>query len=464
MKAKQRLAILCGKMAGMASRLAGGGGTTLPGWVAQAIHPSLVSYLVSRIPQGVTLVTGTNGKTTTSRLLATILSDVHFIPIYNRAGSNLMRGIATALVSQAHLDGHFRQPNQIVGLFEVDEATLPRAIRETQPKVVVATNLFRDQLDRYGELDSLAQSWSQAFKELPQGATLVLNGDDPLLAHLGHRISIPIIYYGLETEGMGTLEHAADSIRCPTCGNDFQYSAIFYGHLGHYCCRVCGTARPLPQVRAFHLCRHGIQGYTMELGLPGGGMVVELGLPGLYNVYNAAAAAAAAAALGIPHHHIQNGLKKATAAFGRLETLSVQGRRICLILAKNPVGFNEALRIVDSDKEARHLLLVLNDRIADGRDVSWIWDVDFETLLPHGASIVVSGLRAEDMAIRLKYAVPEIGLPRVKKNLREALYSTLEATSLGDTIYIIPTYTAMLEVRAALVNMGYVSHPLMEEG
>ncbi|MDO8616675.1 MAG: MurT ligase domain-containing protein [Dehalococcoidia bacterium] len=475
--------------AALSRRLRFGGGTALPGLVAQRIHPDIVRELAAGLGAGSVLVTGTNGKTTTARLLRNILQEAGLKPVANRAGSNMMRGIAAALAAGARWDGRFRSPQERIGVFEVDEATLPHAAA-VRPRAVLFTNLFRDQLDRYGEVETVAAVWRAAAREFPPDVTLVLNADDPAVAALGDVAGGPVVFFGLADRAAAgqTLDHAADARWCSGCGAELAYAAVFYGHLGHWACPQCGRSRPQVQVAGTDLevggqappitsggqappitsggqappstsggqalsltgrGEGGPAGLRLAITTPAGGLTVRLPLTGLYNAYNAVAAAAAATALGIGPPAIERGLGRFTAAFGRQERLVVSGREVQMFLAKNPAGLNQVLRTITANGLQKDIALFLNDNIADGRDVSWIWDVDFELLSGHTRSLTVSGSRAWDMALRLKYA--GLGSPGdVEPDAALALRRALQRTPEGATLYVIPTYTAMLAVRNLL--------------
>ncbi|MEX0801009.1 MAG: MurT ligase domain-containing protein [Dehalococcoidia bacterium] len=429
-----------------------GGGTALPGLVAERVDPKIVPEMAGRLGQGSVIVTGTNGKTTTSRLVRSIARAAGLRPVANRAGSNLMRGIAAALAEAARLDGGFSQAKRCVGVFEVDEATVPEAARALRPRVIVFTNLFRDQLDRYGEVEHVAEIWRQAVRELDHRATVVLNSDDPSIASLARVVPGDVLFYGMEdTEpAQYTLGHAADARWCTSCGGELEYSAVFYGHLGHWRCPQCGTARLAPRVAATRVRPDG-EGTALTVQMLGEEVPARLPLTGLYNAYNALAAVAVASALGIEPAAIGRGLTSVTAAFGRQERMTVGKRRVQVILAKNPAGLNEVLRTITADGSDVNVALFLNDDIADGRDVSWIWDVDFDLLAGHVGSLTVSGNRAWDMALRLKYAGLD-SLPDVGEDAAAALRQALRSTPEGGDLYVIPTYTAMLKVRELLAR------------
>lgn len=439
--------------AGLSRRFRLGGGTALPGLVAERIDPEIIRGLAASLGQGSVLVTGTNGKTTTARLLRNIVHAAGMETVANRAGSNMMRGIASALVESSGWGGGLEDGERKLGVFEVDEATVPEAAWTVRPRAVLFTNLFRDQLDRYGEVEYVADVWRKAVAAWPKLAVLVLNADDPSVASLGKQATGPVVYYGLEDPSLGTpvLEHAADARWCTACGAELSYAAVFYGHLGHWRCNRCGNERPAPDIAITGVATDG-DGMALTVKLPEGEFGVRTPLAGLYNAYNVAAAAATASAAGLPVSAIEKGLASFTAAFGRQERLAVAGREVQVILAKNPAGLNQVLRTITSAEGGeRDLLFFLNDDIADGRDISWIWDVDFELLGGKTRAVTASGRRAWDMALRLKYAGLEPML-RVESEPAEALRSALARVPEGETLYVIPTYTAMLEVRDILAR------------
>ena len=432
---------------GRLSRAAGrGGGTTLPGKLLWKLDPAAVDALAARLPLGVVLQSGTNGKTTTTAMTARILGAEHPLA-WNRAGANLLSGIASALLTA---DG------ARLGLFEVDEGALPEAIRRTRPRVVGLANLFRDQLDRYGELELVAERWRDAVAAIPSETRLVLNADDPVVADLaGERVSV--LRYGLDDRrhARPSLQHAADSKYCLRCGAPYVYEAAYVGHLGDYRCDACGHARPPLDVAAREIELHGLQSSRFTLGTVQGQIDVELALPGLYNVYNATAAGALSLAAGASLESVRAGLEGFSAAFGRFERIAVGSRTLVMLLIKNPAGANEALHTLETGVPPV-LVVALNDAIADGRDVSWIWDVDFEPLLPHAQHVVATGERAAELGLRLLYG----GLPRerleVVPALERALDRGVELTEAGDELVVLPTYTAMLALRGILTERGLV--------
>jgi UDP-N-acetylmuramyl tripeptide synthase len=457
MGARLTAALLAGRMAtGLSRRLGRGGGTVIAGHVVPRIDPTALRTVTRRLRHGSVLVSGTNGKTTTSRLISHILQQGELQALHNRAGANLVTGLVSAVVAQTTLDGW---PRADVGLFEVDEATVPAAIREIRPRTVLLTNIFRDQLDRYGEVHFVADLWAKAIRHLPMDTTLVLNADDPLVSALGRDQPAGVISFGVGdvTAGSDEVPHASDARICPACGTAFVYEVCYYGHLGRYACPGCGLARPEPSVEATGIVLQGDRGSDVVMRTPLGEIRATLSLPGLYNVYNALAATAVCLSLGVAPETIRGGLESFTAAFGRLERVQVGDRELFLALVKNPVGFGEVLRTILIDGQERTLVIAINDNFADGTDISWLWDVDFERLQGHVRVAICAGTRAEDMAVRLKYAlVPEDRIV-VEPDARRALAEALERAAPGATIYVLPTYTAMLELRDVLRQDGHVS-------
>lgn len=456
------LSISMGKAASMMSRMLHiGGGTNFPGTLARLIAPGVLSELAGRLPYGVVLLSGTNGKTTTARMIAGILrSDLHSV-LHNRAGANLVTGLTATMLTGCDLFGRIRND---IGLFETDEAALPQAMAEMRPRLVLIHNLFRDQLDRYGEVDTVARGWRAALAELPASSLVLLNADDPAVAYLGSNLSAQVIYYGLDDvrHASDASAHIADSQFCRRCGTRYVYSHTFYAHIGHYACPNCGHQRPVPHIRLARLDLHGIEGSRLFLLYPGGALELHLPLPGLYNALNALAAAAAGLVLDVSPRYIRASLENFSAAFGRIEHVQAgpDGPAMLIALIKNPVGASETVRMFTTNaaikKQPLHLLIAINDRYADGTDVSWLWDADFEPLAAHSAGVVVSGTRAEDMAVRLKYAGIAPEHISVVPDLPQAIDSALAALPDEATLSLLPTYTAMLELRANLARRGWV--------
>jgi UDP-N-acetylmuramyl tripeptide synthase len=424
-----------------------GGGTTLPGKVLWKLDPGAVDALAGRLSAGVALISATNGKTTTTTIAAGILGNAHRLA-WNRAGANLLSGIGSALLSAHHAE---------LGLFEVDEGALPEAITRTRPRAVLLGNLFRDQLDRYGELELVAERWRAAVGALPEATSLVVNADDPVIGELADGREAAL-RFGLDDprHARPSLQHAADSKYCVRCGTPYEYAAAYVGHLGDYRCPECDHARPKLDVAARDIEFRGLWASRFRLVTPGGDVEIDLALPGLYNVYNAVGAAAFALTLGMSLHEIRVGIEAFSAAFGRFERIGVGGKTVVLLLIKNPAGANEVLRTLESGGIPPVLVIALNDAIADGQDVSWIWDVDFEPLLAKAGRIVVTGGRAAELGLRLLYGgLSEDGL-EVVPSLEGALDRGLELTESREELVVLPTYTAMLGLRGILTRRGLV--------
>ena len=436
------------RLARLASRRARRGGTTAPGRLLLRLEPRALERLGRRLQGGAALVSATNGKTTTAAMVAAVLAREGRSVVHNRAGSNMHWGVATAL-----LDARGR-PGEL-GLFEVDEAWLPAVARALEPRALLLANLFRDQLDRYGELEILADRWAELVAERAGRSAFVLCADDPLVADLG-RDRPAVSYFGVEDRSLArpALEHASDSKRCRNCGAEYAYDAALLAHLGHYRCPRCGRERPRPQVRAERVQLHGVSGSELEVATPAGRMEVRLPLPGLYNVYNALGAAALCLELGASLAAVREGLEGLAAAFGRAETIEIEGRPVSILLVKNPAGANEVLRTLTLEERSLDLWTALNDRIADGRDVSWIWDADWEVLRGRVRRVFCSGTRAEEMALRLKYAGLDAPIA-VERDLGRSLDSAVrDAPAGGAPLYALPTYTALLELRDLLARRG----------
>ena len=435
---------------GAASRTSGrGGGTTLPGRVLLRLSPDAIAKLGSRLSRS-TIVSATNGKTTTAGMISAALAAEGRKPVHNRAGSNMTWGVATALLEQHGTEG----------LFEVDEAWLPKVTAQLDPELIVLGNLFRDQLDRYGELETLADEWAKLVEARAGGTRFVLNADDPLIADLGRdreeRPRPGVTYFGIEDprHALPELQHAHDAKHCRRCGHPYAYERAFVGHLGHYSCPSCGAQRPTPDVAATEIDLLGMEGSQLSVRTPKGDLKLKLPLPGLYNAYNALAAIAAALDLGVGLDSVVSGMESVRAVFGRVETIEVDGKPVSILLIKNPAGANEVLRTLrlESDGGDLDLWIALNDGIADGRDVSWVWDADFELLAGAARHVTCSGTRAPEMALRLKYA----GWPPESIAVEDEIAGSLErAVSQADgRLFALPTYTALLELRTLLADKG----------
>ncbi|MGZ5386950.1 MAG: MurT ligase domain-containing protein [Solirubrobacterales bacterium] len=446
-----RVKIALARAIGAASRASGrGGGTTLPGRALLRIEPDAITRLGSRLRDGSMIVSATNGKTTTAAMIAAVLAAGGRRPVHNRAGSNMTWGVATALLEQRGTEG----------LFEVDEAWLPRVAEQLQPSLIVLGNLFRDQLDRYGELETLADEWAGMVERRAGSTAFALNADDPLIADLGRdregRPRPAITYFGVDdpSQALPELQHAHDAKHCRRCGHPYHYEHAFIGHLGHYSCPNCGAHRPDPEIAASAIELRGMSGSVSTIRTPGGELQLELPLPGLYNVYNALAAIAAGLRSGIGLARIGEALAGVRSAFGRVETIEVAGVPVSILLIKNPAGTNEVLRTLRLESAAGGLDLwvALNDNTADGHDVSWVWDADFELLAGSVRRAICAGTRAPEMAVRLKYAGVDPGAIEVEPRIAASLDRAVAGSN--DRLFALPTYTALIELRRLLADRG----------
>jgi UDP-N-acetylmuramyl tripeptide synthase len=467
------------------SRRRGGGGSSAPGKVLLRLDPGAIGALAARLPRGSVLVSATNGKTTTTAFLVEVLKRAGITPVTNQTGANMAGGIASTLLAAARPGGRIAGE---LGLLEVDELWLDSLAAQLHPRAVLLGNLFRDQLDRYGELETIADRWDAAVHSGPaRDSTLVLNADDPAVADLGRDRNSPVLYFGIEDDSLALpgMAHAADAKHCRNCGAPYVFDAIYLGHLGHYHCPSCGQSRPAPTVTATDVHLEGVRAARFTLRTPAGAAEVALSLPGLYNVYNALAAAALATVLEVDLGEIVAGLQSTQAAFGRAETVTLElsrqspaagatGRRgglgeigdgqardrrkLQILLVKNPAGANEVLRTLALEPGEHDLLGVLNDKIADGRDVSWIWDADFQLLAGRIRRATCSGTRAPELALRLKYAGIDPARihvqPDLPRALREAAADRPTGSEAMAPLYALPTYTAMLALRELLVARG----------
>ena len=522
MRCVGRPAELIATSAGALSRATGrGGGTSLPGMVLNRLDRRALGRLGAGLGGGAVYISATNGKTTTARLLSACLRADGRNVTTNTAGANLASGVTTALLARERrrrvADRAERRRRWLgggsdertgcggIGVFEVDEAALGAVCGALGPRAVVLMNLFRDQLDRYGELEAIAARWGELVRGsgLGPATTLILNADDPALAHLGNlpnaeptfqplrpvgapeavgtgtiRAPMPtgsggeaagVILFGIDDPAVGRpgLPHAADTVRCGNCGGPLIHDLVTVGHLGHWRCPSCGLRRPQPHIGVRRVRLDGLD--RLELNIAGvygpdsADLDVVAGLGGLHNAYNVGAAVAAALALGVPAGTVREGIAGVQAAFGRAERVSLDGRTLRLLLAKNPTGTNENIRCLLAEPAPLNLLVVLNDRTADGRDPSWIWDVDYEPLFDRIGSLTLAGDRCWELALRFSYGGLDPARLQVRESLPDALDSAVAETPAGGVLFALPTYTALLDLRAELVRRG-ATHDFWQDG
>lgn len=407
-----------------------GSGSTWPGHIAMETNPRFLKQVLKKNPDlKIVIVAGTNGKTTTSLMLRKILEEKGLKVFQNSEGANLLNGLASTVISFSDLTGGL---NFDVAIFEIDENNLSLALKEIKPSVVLLLNLFRDQLDRYGEVNTVAKKWDEALKSLNHETTIFTNGDDPKLADIANDTTLVRYYFGVDEKLMqkGEPGYDVDFTYCPNCGTKLKFSKISFSHLGKFACPNC------------RYTNHDTETYP-NLPHP---------LLGIYNIYNENAAVLVAdKAFGVDKEMVHKALEDFKPAFGRQEKIQYKDRNVLVLLSKNPAGLNQSIDAINSTVTKGNVLIVLNDRIPDGRDVSWIWDVDFENL-PKNAKIFVSGDRAYDMGLRIKYLGERKKNTKINDNLEEALAEAISETNKKETLFILPTYSAMLEVRKILTG------------
>ena len=448
MSVRAFLAILLCKLLRRVSRILHRGGTAMPGRWALRLCPGLLSILARDVK--VVAITGTNGKTTSSRMVEQAFAEQGLSYFANRSGANLLSGVTTEFVAHSTLTGKCRKEYAVI---ECDEAAAVRVFPQLRPRVVVVTNLFRDQLDRYGEVTHTLENIRTAIGSVPE-AVLCLNADCSLTASLADDLPNRAVFFGINKGAApeGEKTELSDASHCIRCKTEYEYDYVSYGHLGGFRCPKCGYHRRDPDYAVTDIPMLGASGSSIVLDVRGERCLAEVNLPALYNVYNAVGAVAAAAEMGIPVETAVAALADFKCGFGRMENFALGKSGTKMMLVKNPAGCNQVLEFLQTVPERFVLVVCLNDRGADGTDVSWIYDAAFERLADMGGKlerVIVSGDRAADMAARLQYA----GLPADSIEL-ERDYETLvrQLEQVERPIYIIPTYTAMLELRETVIR------------
>ncbi|GLV59029.1 hypothetical protein KDH_58570 [Dictyobacter sp. S3.2.2.5] len=427
--------------------------------IARRIDPNVLKSVVGDSKAKKIVITGSNGKTTTARMTAAIADAAGHRVSQNRTGSNLLQGVTSVAVNFSDLFGRLESD---VLLFEIDEGTIPLAVPEIQPDVVVVTNIFRDQLDRYGELYSVARALNKMLEDLPETATILLNGNDPQVANFGINAKAKRVFFGLETKDIGTPvpEQSADIIRCIHCDSDFNYEVAYLSHLGLYRCPECGyTLPPLDiAVTSAALAENGEGPSHIKLRTPKGEMKLEIPLPGVHNIYNAAAAIGAAMAAGFSLDTVQTAMTNIRTAFGRMEKIQAGDKTIYLSFVKNPTSFNLMLRLIAQHPGKKHLLMAMSHTVVDGQDFGWLWDVDLEDIAPDILDAVCSGNKSEELAMRLKYAEVPTNKITLIEDREAALEAAMKQVEPGGTLYIMSGYTPTQELRRVMQKRGWVKH------
>src|SRR5579859_2160594 len=459
-RARLAVAISAGKLAGASGRFFHiGGGTSLSGMIARRIDPNVLKSVVGASKAKKIVITGSNGKTTTARMTAAIADANGRRVSQNRTGSNLIQGITSVAVNFADLFGRL---DSDVLLFEIDEGTLAHAVPEIQPDVVVVTNIFRDQLDRYGELYSVARALNTMLESLPETSTILLNGNDPQVANFGKHARAKRLFFGLETTEIGTPvpEQSADIIRCIHCQEDLLYEVAYMSHLGLYRCPNCGYTLPKLDFAAtsVQLSSDGEGPSHVKIRTPQGEIALDIPLPGVHNVYNAVAAIGATMSAGFDMAKVPAAIASIRPAFGRLEKIQAGDQTIYLAFVKNPTSFNLMLRLIAQHSNEKHALVVASNTVVDGEDFAWLWDVDLEQIAPDLRDVVCGGSKAEEIAMRLKYADIPVDKISIVHEREAALDAALKNAGPGGTLYIMASYTPTNELRRIMQKRGWVKH------
>ncbi|MBI4098362.1 MAG: DUF1727 domain-containing protein [Candidatus Levybacteria bacterium] len=412
-----------------------GSGSTWPGHIALSLNPNFIKDVLGSHPKGaklkIIIITGTNGKTTTGKLISAIFEKNNKNVLHNSAGANLLNGLASTLISGATVSGKIKADYLI---FESDENAFPEVVEQINPDYIICLNLFRDQLDRYGEIDSISKKWKEALGKLSNKTTLILNADDPQVSYLSKSSKAKCLFFGLDEKGEKATKHGADSIYCPKCSSKLIYRRVFFSHLGDWECPSCGLSRLKPGINS----------------------ISHFPLSGSYNKHNALSAVLVARMEKVSDKIIESAYQSFVPAFGRGEKIIYKGKNIQIFLSKNPTGFNESLSTIKL-AGGKNLLILLNDRIPDGLDVSWIWDIQMEELLLGFESVTVSGERCYDMALRIKYSdsskfqISNFKF-QINEDLKGALNLAMKQTPKDQALYVLPNYSAMLEIRKILTG------------
>lgn len=451
MNIRVSLAVTACKFCRLALRLLGRGGTDFPGRVALKLCPDVLGKLAKNVTT--IIVTGTNGKTTTARMIEQSLADNGISYFANRSGANLLSGVTAEFAMHSSITGKCKYEYAVI---ESDEAAFKTIGKLVDAKVVVVTNVFSDQLDRYGEITQTLENIRIGISHSPN-ATLCLNADDSLSGSLSEGVENPVVFYGVDTPiYKSRVAENSDAPFCRVCKHEYTYDYVTYGHLGAYRCPNCGVQRPEPQVSVKEVVCSDAEHSQVVMSVDGGDYPTTINLPGGYNIYNACSAMACGKALGLDMQVVAKSLSSFACAFGRMEKFDINGVNLRMILIKNPAGCNQVLNFLTEIQEPFTFAVCLTDHTQDGRDVSWIWDVDIERLVQMGdtlGKVLISGNRADDMAMRFQYA----GLPMEKiEVIGDYLELTKACVAEGRPCYIMPTYTAMLNLRNTISkNFGF---------
>jgi UDP-N-acetylmuramyl tripeptide synthase len=449
MKIRIAAAIIAARFTTFLLRIIGSGGTSFPGKAAMYFKKDLLKNLANNVK--VIIITGTNGKTTTSRITAKILKTAGFSYFENKSGANLISGITASFSLNSTLSG---KPKYDFAVIECDEAAFRTVCPLLQPVAVIVTNLFRDQLDRYGEITHTRNNILNGIKE-SVSSNVILNADDSLSFSIADEIANKTLLYGINSPPYGEdNDFISDAPYCIRCKSPYEYDYRVFAHLGAFRCTACGYKRKSPDVFADDIKLYP-ESSTITLGIAGEKTSAKIALPGAYNIYNALSAAAAASEIGIKTRDILSALASFESGFGRMERLKLDGTDVNMILVKNPAGLNQVINFLSNDRAAKKIVMILNDNFADGTDISWIWDANFEKIVSFSEYIedlYVTGTRAEELALRLKYAGYDVDKIIIEKEFAAVIEVIIPENKHNTPVYILPTYTAMFDFRKALAK------------
>ena len=438
-------AVLVCKLSRAVIRLLGRGGTAFPGRMALKVCPDVLSALSKGVRT--ILITGTNGKTTSARMIEQAFIDQKRSYFSNKSGANLISGITAEFAMNSSLSGRCKKEFAVI---ECDEAASKTVLQYLKPEVIVATNVFRDQLDRYGEITHTLNNIIEGISHSPE-SLLCLNADCSLIASIPEHVPNPVVFFGVNVPlSDSDSNELSDASHCIHCKTEYEYDYHTYGHLGGFRCPKCGYSRPIPQYAVTEISALDVDSSSINMNLNGRDLFLHINLPAVDNIYNAAGAAAALDAFGFQRAEIASALASFDCGFGRMEKFDLEGRPGRMMLVKNPAGCNQVMRYLSALPDEAMFVVCLNDNDADGTDISWIWDADFERLSTMGErldQVLVSGIRAEDMYLRLKYA----GVPEERMMILHDYNELIDRMCRSEhRVFIMPTYTAMLDLRSLL--------------